>query len=410
MNDVGPEFLFWSDPESSADEPFKTPRIISAKQDSESSNKTKNNSLTTNRPLQWLSNKQSKVYYLALFILISIPMAALAHSVMEPASSVHERELVERPVTAQTTPLLEQSSAGAMGGGSIDIIGDSTLVPSLSNGRLSGDEDFVSSDSSGRQTSIYVVREGDSLSEIAEMFDVSVDTVVWANNLEGETIQQGEILIILPIDGVRHVAKEGDTVASIARKYDADVEEIVTYNELDEAGSLQIGAIIDVPGGSMSEQQSQPKREVTASNTQVSGAAVAPRNAPSLSGYYMHPVPGSVVTQRLHGYNAVDFGAPIGTSILAAASGMVKRSVEGGWNGGYGSFIVIEHDNGTETLYSHNSSNIVSVGQRVVQGQVIGYIGSTGRSTGPHLHFEVRGASNPFRTCRTLSACGSHSH
>jgi murein DD-endopeptidase MepM/ murein hydrolase activator NlpD len=138
------------------------------------------------------------------------------------------------------------------------------------------------------------------------------------------------------------------------------------------------------------------------------GAAVTSVQTTSVSsGYYIHPVPGSVVTQRSHGYNAVDFGAPTGTYIFASASGRVVTSVNSGWNGGYGKFIVIEHPNGTRTLYSHLSSVIISRGQQVVQGQVIGYMGSTGRSTGSHLHFEIRGAHNPFTACGLRTRCGS---
>ncbi len=88
--------------------------------------------------------------------------------------------------------------------------------------------------------------------------------------------------------------------------------------------------------------------------------------------------------------------ASAGAPIRAAAAGEVIVSKTGGWNGGYGNYIVIKHANGTQTLYAHNSSNAVSAGASVAQGEVIGYVGNTGRSTGSHLHFEVRGAKNPF--------------
>jgi murein DD-endopeptidase MepM/ murein hydrolase activator NlpD len=101
-------------------------------------------------------------------------------------------------------------------------------------------------------------------------------------------------------------------------------------------------------------------------------------------------------SQGIHGYNGVDLAAPTGTQVLAAASGQVLISRFGGWNGGYGNYIVIKHSNGTQTLYAHNSANYVSVGQWVSQGDVIGLVGNTGKSTGSHLHFEVRGAKNPF--------------
>ncbi|PIQ67135.1 MAG: hypothetical protein COV95_00370, partial [Candidatus Zambryskibacteria bacterium CG11_big_fil_rev_8_21_14_0_20_40_24] len=115
----------------------------------------------------------------------------------------------------------------------------------------------------------------------------------------------------------------------------------------------------------------------------------------SYDGYYIKPVNGRR-TQGIHGYNAVDLGAPAGSPIFAAAPGVVIISRNSGWNGGYGRYIVIRHDNGTQTLYAHNSENIVYEGTSVVQGQVVGYVGSSGKSTGPHVHFEIRGAKNPF--------------
>ena len=140
----------------------------------------------------------------------------------------------------------------------------------------------------------------------------------------------------------------------------------------------------------------------------------APRSRPSPTivgggsfqvGYYSNPVPGGVITQGIHGWNGVDLAAVRGTPVRAAAGGTVIVARGGGWNGGYGNYAVISHDNGTQTLYSHMRSVIVSSGQPVSSGQVIGYVGATGRATGPHLHFEVRGAQNPFSNCRTGSIC-----
>ena len=116
----------------------------------------------------------------------------------------------------------------------------------------------------------------------------------------------------------------------------------------------------------------------------------------SSKNWLAHPTPGAIKTQGIHGYNAVDFAAAVGTTIRAAAAGEVVVSKSSGWNGGYGQYIVIRHSNGAQTLYAHLSSNSVAVGASVAQGEVIGAMGNTGRSTGPHLHFEVRGATNPF--------------
>lgn len=237
------------------------------------------------------------------------------------------------------------------------------------------------------QISLYLVQDGDTLSQVAEMFGVSVNTIVWANDLSsGKDIHPGETLLILPINGVQHTVKKGDTLAAIAKKYSGDKDEIIAYNGL-ENGELVVGDVVTIPGGEVPED---PKPTGVKTGTKVI------TSGPNVSGYFIHPIPGTVRTQGLHGYNGVDYGAPVGTPIRAAAGGRVITSRAGGWNGGYGNFVVIEHSNGTQTLYAHNSRNIVWQGQSVVQGQVIGYSGNTGRSTGPHLHFEVRGAKNPF--------------
>ena len=110
----------------------------------------------------------------------------------------------------------------------------------------------------------------------------------------------------------------------------------------------------------------------------------------------MKPISGGRKSQGIHGHNGVDLAAPVGTPIMASASGKVIISRTGGYNGGYGTYVVISHSNGTQTLYAHMSDNYVTVGESVSQGQTIGEIGMTGRTTGPHIHFEVRGASNPF--------------
>ena len=111
----------------------------------------------------------------------------------------------------------------------------------------------------------------------------------------------------------------------------------------------------------------------------------------------MWPVAGGIITQGLHGWNAVDIGAPKGTPIYAAAAGtVIVAKSNGAWNGGYGNYVVISHPNGTETLYAHMSKVETSAGASVGQGETIGLVGMTGMATGNHLHFEVRGAANPF--------------
>lgn len=270
----------------------------------------------------------------------------------------------------------------ALGGGGIAISGDALLPDAGVAGTLADVKITPSSD----EISIYIVREGDSLSQVAEMFGVSVNTIIWANDLPRATaIREGQQLVILPITGVRHTVAKGETIQSIAKKYKGDAGEIIQFNGLDPDGVLAQDEVVIIPNG-----------EEVAPAPKAGKRVVRGSGGPSYAGYYLRPIVGGVKTQGLHGYNGIDLGAPAGTEIMASAAGRVIVSKKGGWNGGYGNYVVIEHANGTQTLYAHNSDNIVSVGQTVVQGQVIGYVGSTGRSTGPHLHLEVRGAENPF--------------
>ncbi|AKM83927.1 TPA: hypothetical protein DCZ46_01175 [Candidatus Campbellbacteria bacterium] len=269
----------------------------------------------------------------------------------------------------------------AKGGGDITIVGDVAL---LSETGPSGSMVDISEKTNSDKISVYVVREGDSLSQISKMFGVSNNTIIWANDLKNGIITKGQTLVILPVTGVRHTVKKGETLAGIANKYKGDIDEIKSFNNLIDE-TLAVGDIVIIPDGDMGSFVYKSSKTGSSSG----------KTTPSTSGYYIRPVTG-VRTQGIHGYNAIDIGTPVGTSVVASASGKVIISRDYGWNGGYGSYIVIQHDNGTQTLYAHMSQNIVSAGQVVVRGQVIGYSGNTGKSTGPHLHFEIRGAKNPF--------------
>lgn len=247
--------------------------------------------------------------------------------------------------------------------------------------------------------SVYVVRPGDTLSDIATMFDVSVNTIIWANDLSSaKDVRPGDTLIILPISGVERTIVRGDTLRSLASKYGADADEIAQFNGLDPAAILEVGSTIIIPGGEIAPAAPAPRPQPSSTIIGSGGSFIA--------GFYSNPVPGAHITQGMHGRNGVDLGAPRGTPIRAAADGTVIIARGGGaWNGGYGNYVVVTHNNGTQTLYSHMRSVIVSPKQSVFNGQVIGYMGATGRTTGVHLHFEVRGAANPFRACRVGSVC-----
>lgn len=305
---------------------------------------------------------------------------------------------------SQTVPLLAPAvnldPRPAVGGGDISVVGGTAL---LAQAGLEGTAADVASEPQSSAISVYVVHQQDTLSSIAQMFGVSVNTIVWANDIKGGVIHAGDQLIILPVTGVRYTVKKGDTLASIAAKYKADAGEIAQYNDLDENAALSAGDTILIPNGEVPATPAQ-----TASvhiihvktTVHVSSSPDEPYlggSGPDLGNYFSWPLNGGVITQGLHGWNAVDIGAPTGTSIYAAAAGtVIVAKNNGAWNGGYGNYVVVSHANGTQTLYAHMSRVLTSVGAHVSQGTTIGKVGSTGDSTGPHLHFEVRGAKNPF--------------
>jgi murein DD-endopeptidase MepM/ murein hydrolase activator NlpD len=278
----------------------------------------------------------------------------------------------------QSLDILETNGGGINPtGGSSITIEDDTLVsePTVTPAGTDAYEPEATS------ISIYEVRKGDNLSQIAEMFDVSVNTIKWANNLTGP-IKEGQVLTILPVTGIKYTIKKGDTVASIAKVYKADADEIVAFNDI--SGSLVAGETLIIPDAEVPAKQN------------ASLSSVASAGGKLIPGYFTRPIKGGTKTQGIHGHNGVDLASYSGAPIYAAAGGEVIIAKSGGWNGGYGNYVVIKHSNGTQTLYAHLTSVQVSAGTVVSQGDQIGTMGNTGKSTGTHLHFEVRGAANPF--------------
>lgn len=241
----------------------------------------------------------------------------------------------------------------------------------------------------GKSFLTYEIEDGDTIESIAKDFGVSAETLLNANGLPPNTkLKVGDKLAILPVDGVKHVVKSGDTIKSIAIKYNADVERILAFNDLPSNSLIKPGDVLIIPGGEFHVPLSPKVAPVEAPSYQT---------LPNLIGYFGLPA-GGRITQGLHRYNATDVGGRnwCNTPLYAAAAGTVITSDSQGWNGGYGKYIKISHENGVITLYAHNSENLVSVGQYVSKGQTIALMGSTGNSTGCHVHFEVRGAKNPL--------------
>lgn len=248
------------------------------------------------------------------------------------------------------------------------------------------DTDTQISDKIRDRITDYKVEPGDTISSIAAKFGISEDTIRWQNNLVSkDAIKVGQILQILPVTGISHKVQKGDTVYSIAKKYNTDAQGIVDFpfNTFtnDETFELAIGQTIIVPGGVKPKEIPWSPLASVRNITPDAGVVTA-------TGQFVWPA-GGTITQRFSWYHkGVDIANHSGPSVLAADSGKV---VIAGWpdNVGYGNRVVIDHGNGTRTLYAHMAAVFVSVGQTVDRGAAIGKMGSTGRSTGVHLHFEV---------------------
>jgi len=228
----------------------------------------------------------------------------------------------------------------------------------------------------------HTVTAGDTLYGIAQRYKLSAETIMFSNGLEKnpDLLRLGQQLVILPLNGIYHTVGPKDTIQSIAKAYKVTPEAIIQYplNHLDAQNpTIVAGQKLVVPGG----VKELPKPAVTVYQTP---SGTAQRG----TGVLIWPTSGKITQGYKPLHRALDIARSIGTPIKAADSGVV---VVAGWsNSGYGYHIVIDHGNGLQTLYAHLSRIFVKRGTVVAKGGVIGNMGNTGRSTGPHLHFEVR--------------------
>jgi LysM repeat protein len=261
---------------------------------------------------------------------------------------------------------------------------DNTLcavsAPCVVSSKVLGDT-FGGNNQNKKDVADYVVQPGDTAQSIANTNNISVNTLLWANEMTSSSaVKAGQDLTILPLDGVLHVVKSGDTMAAIASKYKASADDIISYNDLANQDDIYIGDILVIPGGVM------PKKASPILNAQV----------PLADNFFIFPSQG-LITQGLHYMNAVDLANKCGTPIYAAASGTIQRAVfNNSWNLGMGNYVTILHSNGTVTYYGHMENVFVKPGDHVKVGDRIGLMGRTGNATGCHVHFQVVGARNPL--------------
>jgi LysM repeat protein len=232
----------------------------------------------------------------------------------------------------------------------------------------------------------YIVQAGDTVLGIAEKFGIKPETIQWSNpglEVNADLIRPGDPLTILPIDGAVHVITSGDTLSSIANRYKVTVEDIIGYapNQLpDDNAALSLGAKLIIPNG---------VKPFVNQQAVVYTSGAVPANARIGGGNFVWPAAGSINQRFWGGHAGIDVGAWTGAPVKAADGGYVAVAT-GGWNAGYGNYVIIDHGNGFVTLYAHLNSIFVKPGESVNAGQQIGSVGNTGNSTGPHLHFEIR--------------------
>jgi len=287
---------------------------------------------------------------------------------------------------------------------------------------IATDLDFSNGSTNRRKIIEYTVASGDTISSISKKFAVSVNTILWANNLRSASlIRPGNKLIILPYSGILYTVKNGDSLAKIARTYKVAAEKIIEYNNLGRF--LKIGEKLMLPGANKiiitrrrsssryksknsfsslslkglervlrTERNKNKKNKYRDEYHRYTGISVIKDfikypNAHSTANKMLWPTVGHRITQYFSWHHpGIDIANKIGTPLYAADSG---RVIFAGVSRGYGNNIVIDHGNGRKTRYAHASKLFVKVGNQVKRGQTIAAMGSSGWSTGPHVHFEV---------------------
>ncbi|NSW51243.1 MAG: peptidoglycan DD-metalloendopeptidase family protein [Anaerolineae bacterium] len=319
----------------------------------------------------------------------------------EVAALAQANEPNPAPVELLPTPTLEPNIS----------LPEITVPQSFSSVGRALDSTTIQSARTRSEVVTYTVESLDSIFGISNKFNLKPETLLWANydvlQDNPDMLAVGQNLVIPPVDGVLYTWKEGDTIEAIAGEYYAEPMDILLFdgNNLDLTDpQIDPGTQVMIPDGYREFVQwvmpTIPRGAAGVSSTVYgAGGCTTSEDGAYGSGFFVYPTSQHRLSGNDYwsGHLALDFAVGVGDPVFASDSGVVVYS---GWNtSGYGNMVMIDHGNGYQTLYAHLSNTAVRCGASVYQGQTIGYGGSTGNSTGPHLHFEVRyfgGFINPW--------------
>lgn len=335
--------------------------------------------------------KKDPYFYLTSFCLILFMAVFLIAPSATFHSSIFSQNNQTRTFVVPGISIKESPDLSFVQKNSLIAISPPIMVTPQVLGALVGGADY---EWTKKEVTEYVVEPGDSLWSISDRFNISLNTILWANDMNKQALLQiGQKLVIPPVSGVIHHVQKGDTISTIASIYEAETDKILAFNDLTTGGDIYIGDILMIPDGVMPPP-----------------VVYAPRIVPIGSSYFICPISQPCrITQGLHWYNAIDFShGKCGEPIYSAAAGTVLKvkltSSRSKWAfGGAGNYLTILHPNGVVTSYGHIQTSLVNPGNYVYQGQVIALMGGApgtpgaGSSTGCHVHFGVSGARNPFR-------------
>ena len=416
------------------------------------------------RPVSRLTRVALAALLLTVPVLVTGAPPAMAQAVigvenLNPLDPSRQGSLAAEPVdspSAEATPAEGQPAADAV------PAAEPTAAAGDATASASGD---ATTGAGGAAPTTYVVQAKDTMFSIARRHGVSVDAILWANGIaEPNVIKQGQKLVIPPSSGTLYTIKEGDTLSSVAAGNGVSTTGIATVNSLAEDASLVAGQQLLIPAPrqagvpdpafspvSVSAAQVAPPVPVPSPAAPASTPVVAGTPAPLVSSAaplvkptdssalarspsptgtpsvtvttrklpkfewpialkapsfvittpYRPVATGTTFDERKH--DGIDVSGPKGHPVKAVAAGTVKRA-EQGWNGGYGTLVVVDHGDGLFTWYAHLSEMSVSVGDRMQAGQKLGEVGNTGDSRGNHLHFEVRVNNTPINPMIALQS------